>query len=259
MIASGPRLHALWPLPALAAWGLGWCLFAGLRAAGLPLALAAGVGALGAAAAAPLGDSLRRRACIALGFPLSLAASGVASGLPGWAWLLPLALVALAYPVGAWRDAPMFPTPAGALRGLGARVPLPAGATILDAGCGLGDALVELRREYPRQRLVGIEWSWPLRLACGWRCRFATVRRANLWSADWSGCDMVYVFQRPDTMQRVAEKAGREMRAGTWLASLEFAVPGRRPDRVIACAGGRRVWLYRIGAPDASSPRADGR
>lgn len=259
MTASRPPLHALWPLPALAAWGLGWFLFAGLRAAGLPPALAAAAGVLGAAAAAPLGDSARRRACIALGFPLSLAVSGVASGLPGWAWLLPLALVGLVYPLRAWRDAPMFPTPTGALRGLGACVPLPAGATVLDAGCGLGDALVELRREYPQQRLVGIEWSWPLRWACGWRCRYATVRRADLWSADWSGCDMVYVFQRPDTMQRVAEKAGREMRAGTWLASLEFAVPGRTPDRVVACADGRRVWLYRFGAQNASSRRAGGR
>ena len=250
------RLNALWPLPALLVWGLGWGVFAGLRASAAPLALAAAAGALCGAATAPWGGTPWRRLGIVLGFPLSLAASGVAGGLPGWAWLLPLALFALAYPMRAWRDAPMFPTPAGALRGLGRLVPLRANATILDAGCGLGDALLELKREYPQQRLVGIEWSWPLRLACGWRCRFAEVRRADLWRADWSGCDMVYVFQRPDNMLRVAEKAQREMRPGAWLASLEFAVPGLAPQRVVACADGRSVWLYRVGVRMASGRRA---
>ena len=65
----------------------------------------------------------------------------------------------------------MFPTPAGAL-GLARLVPLPPEARVLDAGCGLGDGLRELHREYPQTQLAGVEWSWPLRLACAWRCRF---------------------------------------------------------------------------------------
>jgi hypothetical protein len=47
---------------------------------------------------------------IAAGFPLSLALTG-AAGLPAWAWLVPLALLLLVYPLNAWRDAPLFPTP----------------------------------------------------------------------------------------------------------------------------------------------------
>ena len=68
-------------------------------------------------------------------------------------------------------------------------VPLPTGAAVLDAGCGLGAGLAELHREYPRARLEGIEWSWPLWLAGALRCRFAHVRRGDLWSADWSRFD----------------------------------------------------------------------
>ena len=58
----------------------------------------------------------------------SLLGSGAGAGLPAWTWLLPLAALALAYPVSAWRDAPVFPTPRDALAGLDAQVALaPAG------------------------------------------------------------------------------------------------------------------------------------
>lgn len=238
-----PRLP--WPLPALLAWGACWGLFAALRTASAPapaaLLLAA---ALGMVLAWPAG-SRWRRLFVAAGFPLSLALSGWAGGLPGWSWLLPLAGLVLLYPVNTWRDAPMFPTPGGALRGLAALAPLPAQAQVLDAGCGLGDGLRELRREYPLARLSGVEWSWPLRLACAWRCRFARVLRGDLWAHDWSQQDMVYLFQRPESMARAVEKARRELHDGAWLASLEFEAVGLRATTVLRGDGRKPVWLYR--------------
>ena len=239
-------LRLIWPLPALLAWALGWALFALLRSVGAPLAIsiAASVG-LGAALSV-IGSTPWRRVFIAAGFPLSLAVSGLAAGLPAWGWLLPLALLALVYPLNAWRDAPLFPTPVGALDGLAKLAPLAPRARILDAGCGLGDGLRELHREYPCAALHGLEWSWPLRLLCAWRCGFSTVRRADIWAADWSGYDLVYVFQRPESMDRAAEKATREMKAGAWLVSLEFDAPGFAASKVIECADGRRLWLYRV-------------
>ena len=235
-----------WPLPALLAWALGWVLFAALRAAQAPLMLAIAAGMAAGAACSLVGSTPWRRLFIALGFPLSLAVSGLAGAMPAWGWLLPLALLALIYPLHAWRDAPLFPTPAHALQGLAQLAPLSAGARVLDAGCGLGDGLRELHREYPQTALDGLEWSWPLRFACAWRCSFARVRRGDIWAADWSGFEMVYLFQRPESMARAADKATRELRAGAWLASLEFDVPSLAATRVIECADGRRVWLYRV-------------
>jgi SAM-dependent methyltransferase len=235
----------IWPLPALLAWAACWGLFIALMRTGAPAALAPGLAAaLGLVLAVPASTPWRR-IFVAGGFPLSLAASGLAGGLPAWAWLLPLALLALLYPLNAWRDAPMFPTPGGALQGLAELAPLPAGAKLLDAGCGLGDGLRELRREYPFAQLAGIEWSWPLRLACAWRCRFARVRRGDLWASDWSQQDLVYLFQRPESMPRAIDKARRELRPGTWLASLEFEAPGIRAAAVLREPGRKPVWLYR--------------
>jgi hypothetical protein len=243
------RLRALrlpWPLPALLGWALAWGLFDLLRWAGAPLVLALGAGVAGAALCSIAGRTRWRRGIIALGFPLSLLASGAASALPAWGWLLPLALLALIYPVHAWRDAPLFPTPAGALHGLAVLAPLPAAARVLDAGCGLGAGLRELRQAYPQAAIDGLEWSWPLRLLCAWRCRFARVRQGDIWAAGWSGYDMVYLFQRPESMPRAAAKAAGELAPGAWLASLEFEVTTLAATKVLECADGRRVWLYRM-------------
>jgi len=235
----------MWPLPALAAWAGCWLVFFAAGRAGAAEPTAALVAAFAGVLAAVPGRTPWRRVFIAAGFPLSLAASGAVGPLPAWAWLVALALLMLVYPLRAWRDAPIFPTPAGALRGLAQGVPLAPRAAVLDAGCGLGAGLVELRREYPDAALEGIEWSWPLSLAAAARCRFARIRRGDLWSADWSGFALVYLFQRPESMARAAAKAAHELRPGAWLASLEFEIASLQPQLILEGGEGRRVWLYR--------------
>lgn len=244
-------VRMIWPLPALLAWAAAWALFLALvRLAHVPLGIAVVLATALGACAALLGTTRWRSTFIALGFPVSLLASGLAAGVPGWVWLVPLAAVFALYPVQSWRDAPVFPTPRGALRGLASRAPLPAGASVVDAGCGLGDGLRELHAEYPQATLVGLEWSWPLVIACRVRCRWlgvpARVARADIWRADWSVHALVYVFQRPESMPRVWEKATAEMKAGTWLASLEFPVVGRTPTATFKHPDGRDVWVYAV-------------
>jgi hypothetical protein len=249
MVYDGPErrrfVNRSWPLPAFAAWGACWIVFASLgRLGAAPVAAFVAAGLVGAALSL-IGATPWRRVFVGCGFPLSFVVSGSAAVLAPWAWLLPLVLLALVYPRRAWHDAPVFPTPAGALRGLSRGVPLRSGVAILDAGCGLGAALVELRREYPEARLDGIEWSWPLWLASTARCRFARVLRGDFWSVDWSNYDLVYLFQRPESMARAAAKAAHELKPGAWLASLEFEIATLAPQLVLDSGQGRRVWLYR--------------
>ncbi len=235
----------IWPLPALLVWALAWGVFILLLSVGgsgvLALLLASVLGMAGSL----LVSTNMRRLIVALGFPLSLAASGLAQ-VPAWAWLLPLAVLLALYPLNAWRDAPVFPTPADALRALAQHAPLTPGARVLDAGCGLGDGLLALRRSYPNVELHGLEWSWPLRAACGIRCPWARVRQGDIWRADWSPYAMVYVFQRPESMRRAHDKALAELAIGSWLVSLEFEVAGVAPTRRLQAPDGRFVWLYRI-------------
>lgn len=252
-----------WPLPAVLVWVAAWAVHALAVAAAVP----PGPGLLlGAAAGAALALAVRapwRRAIAAAGFPLSALALGALPS-PGWlAGLLPLALL---YPLRAWRDAPFFPTPAGALAGL-ERLVHPAPARVLDAGCGLGHGLAALRRCWPAAALEGLEWSAPLALLARTRCRFARVRRGDMWAHSWAGFELVYVFQRPESMARAWAKAQAELAPGAWLASLEFPVPGVVASACLQAPGQRPLWLYRCGeqrplsapVPRPAKPRSTAR
>ena len=257
---AGPRLP--WPAPALAVWLAAWGLALVLQA------LAAQWGwapawAWGTATALGVGLALAlrlashwRRWFVAAGFPLSALASGLAAAVPAWAWLLPLGLLLAAYPLRAWRDAPLFPTPADGLDGLAQALPLPAGARLMDAGCGLGHGLVALRRAYPRACIEGVEFSWPLRVVAALRCPWARVRRGDMWRVDWSGLALVYLFQRPESMARALAKADAELGVGGWLVSLDFAVPDVAPTLVLRRPGAQPVWLYRTGERRGTAPNA---
>lgn len=252
--AIAERAARAWPLPALviwaAAWAVAWAAAAGAQALHAPgwaawAALGAGT-CTGALAAGVLARPWRRWVAAA-GFPLSAALTGAAAALPAWAWLAALVLLALLYPRRAWRDAPFFPTPERALDGLEAIV-VPPPTRVLDAGCGRGDGLRALGRLWPQAALAGIEWSRPLAALARWRCKGARVQRGDMWRADWSGHDLVYLFQRPESMARAWAKAEAELAPGAWLVSLEFEVPGHRPHACLHAADRRALWVYRVGA-----------
>ncbi|PXW97161.1 hypothetical protein C7444_105261 [Sphaerotilus hippei] len=251
--AGGQRLR--WPLPALLVWALAWTSTVLLVRQGLAPGAALLAGALLAGALALKAGSRWRRLITATGFPVSALLSGWGGTLPAWLWLVPLGLLALAYPLRAWSDAPMFPTGRGALDALPSVVPLPAGASVLDAGCGLGHGLQALHRCWPQAVLHGIEWSRPLARLARWRCRGARITAGDMWSASWSAHDLVYLFQRPESMSRAWAKARGEMRPGSWLISLEFAVPDQAPSAVLDVPGQRRIWVYRVDGALKSRPR----
>lgn len=248
------RLATAWPLSALWVWVAAWLTHAALLGWGRGAALAGGM--LVGAGLALLHPQRWRRLIAALGFPVSALALGLGGqgGAPGVVWLLPLALLWWLYPRRSWSEAPIFPTPRGALEQLSSLAPLPPGARVLDAGCGAGDGLRELQRAYPQARVEGVEWSRPLALLARWRARGASVRRGDLWADDWGGFALVYVFQRPESMPRVWAKACAEFTAGAWLASLDFAVPGVEPVASWRLGNGQFVWLYRPGRFAASNP-----
>jgi SAM-dependent methyltransferase len=245
--ADGARLR--WPLPALLVWAACWLLMAALAALGAPPApaLAVALGACVLLAWGWPGLSSWRRMLLAAGFPALLGATGATAGVPAWAWLVPLGLLLMAYPLRAWRDAPLFPTPAHALDGAVQRIEVAAGDRVLDAGCGLGHGLQALHAAWPAARVEGIETSWLLRLGAALRCRYARVRQGDMWRLTWSDYRMVYLFQRPESMERAWAKACNEMAPNSWLVSLEFTVPGVPPTAMVQAPQGRRVWMYQIG------------
>ena len=241
-----------WPMPALLVWGLCWVGYSLLAQTGVPTLLAMSAVTVMGVVLSLHQSSRLRRLMMGLGFPVSLLASGLAAGLPTWAWLLPLGLLALTYPAHAWRDAPWFPTPTRALDALAELAPLQPGAAVLDAGCGSGHGLRALRRAYPLSTFVGIEWSPMLTLWSRLSCPWAKVQRGDMWSLAWESFDLVYMFQRPESMARAWAKARAEMAPGAWLVSLEFEVDELAPTAMFDTPNGKTVRLYRV---PISTPR----
>ncbi|MBK6470243.1 MAG: class I SAM-dependent methyltransferase [Betaproteobacteria bacterium] len=240
-----------WPLPALGVWAGGWLLWALLGSVGLAAAVAFGMALAVTTVVALRCRSRWRQAIAASGFPLSAMALGVAGALPPWIWLLLLLPVLALYPLRAWSDAPLFPTPDDALAGLDAIVGRPR--RVHDAGCGLGHGLSALHRLWPQAELSGSEWSPLLAWATRRRCRHAQVRRGDMWAIPWADYDLVYLFQRPESMGRAHAKAARELAPGAWLVSLEFAVPDAVPVACVQCGDRKPLWVYQPAGPAAPS------
>jgi len=171
-----------------------------------------------------------RRAIIGLGFPCrwrSRCGHFTCLGLAVAAGAAPADL-----PLNAWRDAPLFPTPAHALHDLATFAPLPAGALLLDAGSGLGDGLKALREAYPQPSCMG--WNGVGR--CGLkrlRCH-GLVSAGRYLRADWRPTLWCICFSGPRAWRGRGESAAQLM-PGAWLVSLEFEAPSLKPQAVLRC------------------------
>lgn len=260
-----PAVLWRWPVPALLAWGAGWLLLLTIPAGSLPawcvLLLAWAPSLVLASQIA----GLWRRSMAVAGLPLALWVQHGASAWPSWAWLALGAVLLAVYPVSAWRDAPLFPTPPDALGALARRLSLPGHPRVLDAGSGLGHGLTALRQAFPLAALEGVERSALLVLLARIRMgRGVRLHRGDMWQLSWGSYDLVYLFQRPESMPGAWEKACSEMRFGSWLVSLEFPVPGIDAEQVLEVRGTRprRVYAYRVvgtglAVTQSRSPAAD--
>jgi len=257
----------VWPLPALFAWLVGWALVLAVIYAGSGPGWALLWGTVPALWVQSHVPGLLRKVVVLAGLPLSLALTLGLSAVPPWAWLALLALLLSLYPLRAWRDAPLFPTPVEALRELPSVVQLPAHARVLDAGSGLGHGMAALRRAFPEAHIEGVEGSLVWVLLSRWRLLAGAfrsradgrVRHGDMWATSWSGFSLVYLFQRPESMARAWQKGQDDLAAGGWMVSLEFEVPGQPATHRLTCPDGRPLWIYRVSKPRDSVARPLGR
>ncbi|MBD9482734.1 class I SAM-dependent methyltransferase [Pseudomonas sp. PDM14] len=154
------------------------------------------------------------------------------------AWFLGAFLLLLLINWNSFREqVPLYLSGARTRRRLSERlVDWPADFRFIDLGCGLGGTLVQLARDYPQARLVGVETA-PLVFLCAWlRClprRNCQVRYRSLWHEDLAPYDVAYCFLSPAPMGRLWQKVQTQMRPGSLLISNTFAIPDVPADEVI--------------------------
>lgn len=127
--------------------------------------------------------------------------------------------------------------------------------SFVDLGCGTAGTLLHLARRFPHGRFVGVETA-PLLFLVAWlRCLLqgnCSIRYRSLWRTDLAEFDLAYCFLSPVPMPRLWAQAQAQMRAGSWLISNSFAVPGVEPDDVRELNEGRqtRLLFWQMGAAD---------
>jgi SAM-dependent methyltransferase len=187
---------------------------------------------------------------IQMAFPLMLLAA-LALDLPPSLFLGAFALFVILFWSTFRTQVPYYPS-GPALRPLVASL-LPAGGAprVIDIGSGFGGLVLDLARRRPDATVEGIELAplpWlasRLRAALtGSRSRF---RRGDYETLDFGHYDLVFAYLSPAAMDALWRKAQREMRPGSQLASYEFGIAARAPDRTLVPPGSMRtlyIWVF---------------
>lgn len=171
---------------------------------------------------------------------------------PAW-WFLAAFLLLLLVNWNSFRErVPLYLSGARTRQRLSERLAgLPADFRFIDLGCGLGGTLVQLARDYPAARLVGVETAPLVFLAAWLRClpyRNCRVRYRSLWHEALDAYDVVYCFLSPAPMPELWQKARGEMQVGSLLISNSFEIPGVPPQETIELQDWRdsRLLLWRL-------------
>jgi hypothetical protein len=146
---------------------------------------------------------------------------------------------------------PYFPSNLAVWRAVEALLPARPGVRIIDVGSGLGGFTLHLARIRPDAECTGIELA-PLPYLYS-RCRAgingsrARFILGDYEKIDFGDYDVVFAYLSPAVMSGLFDKARREMKVGTLLASYEFDIPGFKPDKTIFTTEGAPplfVWLF---------------
>jgi hypothetical protein len=121
--------------------------------------------------------------------------------------------------------------------------------SFMDLGSGLGGLLTHLARVRPEGFYHGIEVA-PLPFLLSWlRIRLGgyhncQVKWGNLWDCDLVHYDVVFAYLSPVPMDKLWQKARREMRPGSAFISNTFAVIDHPPQQTFTVDDLHKSTLY---------------
>jgi hypothetical protein len=131
--------------------------------------------------------------------------------------------------------------------------------TIVEAGSGWGTLAINLARQCPGWKLIGIENSpvplWISRFF--WRCISAingispdriSFINGNIYAYPYAEVDVIVCYLYPGAMKRLSEITKNRLSPGTRIISVCFALPGREPERIVTCGDLYRTKVYIYGA-----------
>lgn len=138
---------------------------------------------------------------------------------------------------------------------------IPGYGDLIEAGSGWGTLSLDVVRHCPGKRLLGIENSlvplWSSRLLAFLSIRLRRMLgqrqslegrlrflRGDIYSSSYEHADGVICYLFPGAMERLMDKFSKELPPGARVISVCFALPGKKPLRMITCRDALRTKVY---------------
>lgn len=146
---------------------------------------------------------------------------------------------------------PFYPSRLSTWQAVAGLLPPGQRVSFIDIGSGLGGLVLNLARQRPDGRFVGIEIAPLPWLVSTVRARLggsaARFERGDYGRLNFADYDVVFAYLSPAAMPALWRKAKAEMRSGTLLLSYEFIIPEAAPDIVLSPDNsGTRLYGWRL-------------
>ncbi len=187
---------------------------------------------------------------IALAFPFAVALALAAGSLPAWPFGLAFLLLYLFFSNTARERVPLYLSNRATIEALGRLMRERSANRFIDLGSGLGGVVRGIAgdgRKAEGRKAEGYETAPMAFLISAILSKLTgrgTIYRRDIWSADITEADLVYVFLSPEPMPMIHDKARREMKPGSLLVSNSFAIPGLDADEIWDLSDRRKTRLY---------------
>jgi precorrin-6B methylase 2 len=149
-------------------------------------------------------------------------------------------------------DVAYVPTPKAIVRRMLQLAEVRRGETVYDLGAGDGRVIIQAVREFGA-RAVGIEIDPDRVLRIKDRIRStgveAEIVQGNFMEANLSLANVIVMYLSDSVNAKLGPKLRRELRLGTRVVSLDYAIPGWTPEKVQDVSSGalqRKIFLYKI-------------
>lgn len=171
--------------------------------------------------------------------------------LPSWIALVIVVILLLLYGGGVVTRVPLYLSNRAACEALVGFLKIFPRPKAIDLGAGFGGPMRHLARALAGGRFVSVEASpatWLIAWLLALTDNNVQVRWGDLWAADLTDCDLVYVFLSPEPMPRLWEHVQSHAKSGALLVSNTFPVPGIEPLQIIPLPGrpDARLFVYRV-------------
>ena len=149
-------------------------------------------------------------------------------------------------------DVAYIPTPKNIVRQMLLLARLRRGELLYDLGAGDGRILIEGARDFGA-RCVGVEIDPERVIRLKERLASTKVEakiiEGDLMQVDLSEADVVAIYLSESVNAKLAPKLSRELKTEARVVSLDYALPGWKPEKEasVASAGlSRRIYLYSV-------------